>query len=130
MFTEEEIAYLGSQGLARLATVSETGQPDAVAVAYEFDGQHFWVGGPGDSVAKTRKFQNVRAGNHQVALVVDDLVSYDPFIARAMRIYGVAEEDTERSGWYLRITPTTTWSWNLAGEPVGETWYEANRTEH
>jgi pyridoxamine 5'-phosphate oxidase family protein len=22
------------------------------------------------------------------------------------------------------------WSWNLAGEPAGERWYEANRTVH
>lgn len=130
MFTEEELAYLGTQGMARLATVSADGQPDAVAVAYQFDGQHFWVGGPGESVAKTRKFRNVRAGNEKVALVIDDLVSFDPFVARQMRVYGVAAESHDLPGQYLRIIPTTSWSWNLAGDPVGETWYEAHRTEH
>ncbi|WET80216.1 hypothetical protein P3102_02890 [Amycolatopsis sp. QT-25] len=45
-FTEEEIAYLRSQPLARFATLSEDGeQPDVVPLAFEFDGTHFWVGG-------------------------------------------------------------------------------------
>lgn len=33
-------------------------------------------------------------------------------------------------GHYLKITPTTSWSRNLDGAPVGETRYEAHRTEH
>jgi pyridoxamine 5'-phosphate oxidase family protein len=31
---------------------------------------------------------------------------------------------------YIRITPTLSWSWNMAGEPVGQTWYQARRTIH
>jgi pyridoxamine 5'-phosphate oxidase family protein len=134
-FTEEEIAYLRSQPLARVATRSADGQPDVVPVAFEFDGDFFWIGGSGPTVAHTRKFRNVLAGNHQVALVIDDMVSFDPFIARGIRIYGVAEEPVERVGMvgpglYARITPTISWSWNLAGNPVGDTWYESRRTAH
>jgi pyridoxamine 5'-phosphate oxidase family protein len=44
-FTEQEIAYLQSQGLGRLATVGADGQPDVVPVAVEFDGTFLWVGG-------------------------------------------------------------------------------------
>ena len=33
-------------------------------------------------------------------------------------------------GLYSRITPTVSWSWNLAGEPAGERWYDAKRTVH
>lgn len=132
-FTDEEIAYLRSQPLARFATVSADGQPDVVPVAFEFDGTFFWVGGPGPT--GTRKFRNVRAGNQKVTLVIDDLVSFNPFIARCIRIYGRAEQPVERDGMtgpgvYLRITPTISWSWNLAGEPAGDTWYEARRTVH
>jgi pyridoxamine 5'-phosphate oxidase family protein len=29
-----------------------------------------------------------------------------------------------------RITPALSWSWNMAGEPVGQTWHEARRTIH
>lgn len=134
-FTAEEIAYLRSQPLARFATLGPDGQPDVVPLAFEFDGRYFWVGGAGRSVLDTRKFRNVRAGNHKVALVVDDLVSLDPFITRCVRVYGHAEQPFERVGLvgpgsYIRITPTVSWSWNLAGEPVGATWYEARRTSH
>ncbi|MFI6295360.1 PPOX class F420-dependent oxidoreductase [Nonomuraea sp. NPDC050790] len=133
-FTDEESAYLRSQSLARLATLGSGDQPDVMPVAYEFDGAHFWVGG-GQSVVNTRKFRNVAAGRAKVALVVDDLPSLDPFVARGIRVYGMAEQPFERTGMvgpgvYLRITPTTSWSWNLAGEPVGETWYPSRRAVH
>ena len=134
-FSDEEIAYLSSQPLARLATVNANGQPDVVPVAFELDGPHIWVGGVGAEVAHTRKFRNIGAGRSQVSLVVDDLVSLHPFIARAMRIYGDAEPPIERVGMvgpglYSRIIPTVSWSWNLAGEPAGERWYDARRTVH
>jgi pyridoxamine 5'-phosphate oxidase family protein len=134
-FTDEEIAYLRSQPLARLATLSGDGQPDVVPVAYEFDGTHFWIGGAGEQVLRTRKFRNIGPGGAKVALVVDDMVSFEPFVARGVRVYGVAEGPVERAGMvgpgiYTRITPTVSWSWNLAGEPVGDTWYESRRAEH
>jgi pyridoxamine 5'-phosphate oxidase family protein len=134
-FTNEEIAYLRSQPIARLATIGPDAQPDAVPVGFEFDGTDFWVGGSGDSVLRTRKFRNIEAGYQKVALVVDDLVSFDPFIARGIRVYGDADGPVERmgmvgSGFYLRITPRISWSWNMAGEPVGDTWYESRRASH
>src|SRR3982074_137977 len=134
-FTDEEIAYLKSQPIARVATNSAGGQPDVVPLAFEFDGTFFWVGGSGASVVHTRKFRNIRAGNQKVALVIDDLASFDPFIARSIRIYGFADQPVERDGIvgpgiYIRITPTISWSWNMAGEPAGDTWYEPRRTVH
>jgi pyridoxamine 5'-phosphate oxidase family protein len=134
-FTEEEIAYLRSQPLARMATVDADGQPDVVPVGLEVDGTYLWVGGSGPSFSRTQKVRNVEAGNRNVALVVDDLVSFDPFIARGIRIYGVAKPPVERVGMigpglYLRITPSVSWSWNLAGEPAGDTWYPSSRTVH
>jgi pyridoxamine 5'-phosphate oxidase family protein len=133
-FTDEEIAYLRSQPLGRLATLGAGGQPDVVPVAVEVDGPFLWVGG-GATVRGTRKFRNIASGNHKVALVVDDLVSIEPFIARGIRVYGDAEQPFERIGMvgpgtYLRITPTVSWSWNLAGEPAGDTWYPSNKTVH
>jgi len=115
MFTEKEIAYLKSQILTRLATVSETGQPDAVAVGFEFDGQHFYIGGY--DLPTTRKYKNIAAGHIQVALVIDDLASVNPWSPRGIRIYGTAEivEHTGRMGpgEYLRITPSVSWSGNI-----------------
>ncbi|MBE1497639.1 pyridoxamine 5'-phosphate oxidase family protein [Amycolatopsis lexingtonensis] len=134
-FTAEEIAYLRSQPLARVATLGAGGQPDLVPLAFEFDGEAFWVGGVGAAVLATRKFRNVGAGRRRVALLVDDLVSMQPFIARAIRVYGEADEPVERTGLvgpghYARVTPRVSWSWNMAGEPVGETWYEPRRAVH
>ncbi|MFG1707495.1 pyridoxamine 5'-phosphate oxidase family protein [Nonomuraea sp. M3C6] len=57
-FTDEELAYLRSQPLARVATLGADGQPDVVPLAFEYDG------------------------------------------------------------------------WNMAGEPVGDTWYESRRAVH
>ncbi|MEO3792846.1 PPOX class F420-dependent oxidoreductase [Nonomuraea sp. B10E15] len=134
-FTDEEIAYLRSQPLARLATLSRDDQPDVVPVAFEFDGTCFWVGGSGQDVLRTRKFRNLEAGHLKVALVVDDMVSFDPFVARGVRVYGEAERPVERMGMvgpglYARITPTVSWSWNMAGEPVGGAWYPSRRAVH
>ena len=133
-FTDEELEYLRSQPLARLATLGEGEQPDVMPLAFEFDGSYFWVGG-GATVLATRKMRNAAAGRSKVALVIDDLVSFEPFIVRGIRVYGESEPPVERvgligPGHYLRITPTISWSWNLAGEPVGDTWYETQRTEH
>jgi pyridoxamine 5'-phosphate oxidase family protein len=133
-FSDEEIEYLRSHGTGRLATVGADDQPDVVPVAVEFDGSVFWVGG-GATVIRTRKFRNVAAGHHKVSLVIDDLPSFDPFIARGIRIYGDADQPFERVGMvgpgtYMRITPRISWSWNMASEPVGETWYESTRTVH
>ena len=38
-FTDQEVAYLRSQRLARLATVAPDGQPDVVPVGFEFERQ-------------------------------------------------------------------------------------------
>lgn len=119
-FTEEELTYLKSQALARIATVGPAGQPDVVPVGFEYDGRYFYVGGV--DPARSRKVLNVRAGREQVALVIDDLLSVDPWFPRFLRVYGTAEV-VERSGMfgagvYLRITPTTSWSWHLDGQPL------------
>lgn len=118
-FSQEEIGYLRSQRLARIATVDPDGQPDVAPVGFEFDGTHLYVGGIDPT--KTRKFRNVRAGNPKVAIVIDDLVSTDPWTPRYLRIYGEAEL-IERQGQfgtapYMKITPTLSWSFNLDGQP-------------
>lgn len=115
MFTEKEIDYFKLQRLARLATVAPDGQPDVAPVGYEFDGQYFYVAGRNPD--NTRKYRNLRQGNHKVALVMDDLESVQPWRPRGIRIYGTAEF-VERDGQfghktYMRITPNTSWSWGI-----------------
>ena len=116
-FSDQEVAYLRSQRLARLATVAPDGQPDVVPVGFEFDGRYLYVGGL--DPARTRRIRNVQAGNTKVALVIDDLASVRPWSPRYLRIYGTAEL-VERPGQFgqgpsMQITPTISWSFNLDG---------------
>ena len=69
MFSEKEIAYLKSQRLARIATVSDTLQPDVAPAGFEFDGVYFYIGGLQQT--RTNKYKNVVGGNNKVDLVVD-----------------------------------------------------------
>jgi pyridoxamine 5'-phosphate oxidase family protein len=130
-FSAEELAYLKSQPVATLATVGTDGRPDASPVGFEYDGTYLWVGGI--NALKTRKFRNVGAGNTKVTLLVDDLPSTDPWTPRYLRIYGEAElvehEGRFGPGTYLRIAPTTSWSFNLEAQPLASG-VSTHRTEH
>jgi pyridoxamine 5'-phosphate oxidase family protein len=115
MFSEPEVEYLKSQNLARIATVSDQLQPDVAPVVYEFDGEHFYIGGKEQT--KTNKYQNVQRGNRKVALVVDDLESVQPWKPRGIKLYGTAEIEEREGrlgkGEYLKIKPERYWSWGI-----------------
>jgi pyridoxamine 5'-phosphate oxidase family protein len=129
-FSEKEIEYLKSQRLARIATAAteslseESMQPDVVPVGFDFDGDHFYVGGM--SILKSRKYKNVLK-NNKVALVIDDLKTVDPWDPRGIRIHGTADIVTRKEGYmegtshseaiYIRIKPKKKWSWGI-DEPV------------
>jgi len=115
MFSEQELAYLQTQRLARLATVDASGQPTVDAVGFSLDGGQVLIGA--HSPVLTRKYKNVLASNTQVALIVDDLASVQPWRPRGIKIHGTAEV-VERSGHfgpgsYIVITPTISWSWGI-----------------
>ncbi|MEU5698521.1 PPOX class F420-dependent oxidoreductase [Streptomyces aurantiacus] len=133
-FTEEEITYIHSQRLARIATVSADGQPDLTPVTFEFDGRHFYIGGYNPT--NTRRARNVRSGNHKVAFVIDDLASTQPWSPRYLRLYGTAELVTRptRTGEHqiLKVTPVTSWSMNLSGTWSADSAYQPHpsKTHH
>lgn len=111
MFTEKEIAYIHSQHLARLATVSSSGQTDVAPVGFRFDGKTFFI--TGFDITKTFKYKNVKAGNDKVSLVIDDLASVQPWVARGIKIHGTAEivEGDGRAS--LILNPKRLWSWGV-----------------
>ena len=120
MFSKPEVKYLKSQRLTRIATVSKSGQPDVVPVSFEFDGTHFWVGSHSQDIfRRTKKYKNVKGRSNLVSLVVDDLVSVDPWRPRMIRIYGTARVEDHSGmfgpGKYLRITPKVSWSFGIEG---------------
>jgi pyridoxamine 5'-phosphate oxidase family protein len=115
MFDERERDYLAGQRLARLATVSTAGQPDADSVGFEFDGERFFIGGR--RLTASRKYKNIAAGNRLVSLIVDDAASVDPWRPRGIKLHGTAEivqrDGRFGPGDYIAITPAVSWSWGL-----------------
>lgn len=129
IFTQNEIEYLKSQRLARIATAASTQQegsvqPDVVPVGFDFDGEYLYVGGM--NLLKSTKFRNVLK-NNKVAIVADDLKSIDPWDPRGIRVYGSADIVTRQGGYmentdqpnpqYIRVNPKKKWSWGVE-EPV------------
>lgn len=97
IFTAAEIAYLQSQPLGRLATVGPGGWPHVAPVGVFYDPQADAVvvaGHEGTGFGTSRMFRDVLA-NPQVAYVVDDLASVDPWLPRGIEIRGTAEAFTE-----------------------------------
>ena len=125
ILTEAERAYLQSQPLARLATVDGAGAPQNNPVGAFLDEQTGDIIIGGHAMGASRKFRNVQRNGH-VALVVDDLVSRDPWTVRGLEIRGtaVALEDVDppvpfMSREVIRITPTWVTSWGVDPEAPG-----------
>jgi pyridoxamine 5'-phosphate oxidase family protein len=118
--TDAERAYLHSQTLGRLATVDERGAPQnsPVGVFLDDDTDEIVVGGYG--MGQTRKYRNVERANPNVALVVDDVASRDPWRPRGIELRGtavaLADVDPPSRGMsreVLRITPTWIVTWGV-----------------
>lgn len=122
MFSDEELAFLRSQWLARLATVASDGQPTVDAVGFQFDGERFFIGG--HNLPGSRKYRNIVAGNHKVALIADDVAATDPWTPRGIKVHGVAEivarDGMFGTGDYFAVTPTVSWSWGIVAPAFGE----------
>ncbi|HMD78733.1 MAG TPA: PPOX class F420-dependent oxidoreductase [Nitrososphaerales archaeon] len=112
-FTEEEAAFLAENFLGRVATVSLSGQPHVVPVAYKFDGKTITFGGW--NLEKSLKFRNMMS-NQKVAFVVDEIVSTRPWRVRGLEVRGRAEPIRGSEGVTgVRIIPVNIRSWGLKG---------------
>ena len=121
-FSEKEISYLRGQRLGRLATVGSDGSPHVVPVGFRLDaeGNAIEVGGHG--LSRSKKWRDLQA-KPQVALVVDDLASVNPWTPRGVEVRGRAElHDTGGEkfgpGWdtaWIRILPRRIVSWGIEG---------------
>ena len=117
--TEAEIAYLESQPLGRLATVSPDGTPQVKPVGFRYDPDLRVIDIGGHALAASTKYRNVAAGS-RASLVVDDLVSRQPWVVRGMEIRGDAEAlDGQEpmlpgfSGQRIRIHPQRVITWGI-----------------
>jgi pyridoxamine 5'-phosphate oxidase family protein len=64
------------------------GIPDVAPVDFDFDGRFFYIGGM--NITKTTKYRNIMKNNN-VALVIDDLKTVNPWDTRGIKIQGIAE---------------------------------------
>jgi pyridoxamine 5'-phosphate oxidase family protein len=94
-FTDAEIDYLNSQRIGRIATVGPDGRPHVIPVGVFLDPEtHTIVVSGAADVAASKKFRDARR-RPDVALVVDDLASVDPWTPRGIEIRGRAETHTD-----------------------------------
>jgi pyridoxamine 5'-phosphate oxidase family protein len=85
-----DIAYLDSQLLGRLATTGADGRPHVVPVAFRYNPELGTIDTGGFHVSTTKKWRDVQA-NPWAAIVIDDLVTVDPWTPRMLEIRGRAE---------------------------------------
>lgn len=95
IFTAAELDYLDNQPLGRLATVGADGAPHVTPIGVFLDREsHTIVIGSTGEMAASKKFRDARA-HPEVAIVVDDLASMDPWTPRGVEIRGRAEAHSD-----------------------------------
>jgi pyridoxamine 5'-phosphate oxidase family protein len=131
VFTPQEIDYLQSQRLARIATVGSNNQPHVVPVSFRYNPSTDTIDISGHGFVRRKKWRDV-GQNPRVAVVVDDIASLDPWTVRGIEIRGEAERlmaggEAVNPGFdaaMFRITPKRIASWGInpaadAREPTG-----------
>ncbi len=115
-FTEQELAYIRSQRLGRLATVSPDGYPQNAPVGFRYNADMDAIEISSFNMSRSKKFRNVQTNPH-VAFVIDDVLP--PWQPRGVEIRGTAEaieqhdpsRNTDTS--FIRITPRQIIGWGI-----------------
>jgi pyridoxamine 5'-phosphate oxidase family protein len=119
-FTDREIEYLSErppERLGRIATVGKDGTPHVVPVGWRFNREDDAIDVGGMALAQTKKFRDVRRSG-RASIVIDDLVSVDPWQPRGIEVRGRAEAiDGDRPR--IRIHPERIVSWGLESNEFG-----------
>lgn len=97
-FKPDEIAFLNSADLGRLATVQRDGTVQNSPVGFTYNDALGTIDISGYHMSQSQKFRNI-GSNNTVAFVVDDIVSRDPWRVRCLEIRGTAEQaETDAPG--------------------------------
>lgn len=127
LFTPAEADYIKSQPLCRIATVGANQQPHVTPVGFRYnaDTDTFDIGGA-YGFATRKRWKDVEQ-NPQVAIVIDDVASVDPWTVRGIEIRGTVEL-MQTGGETLfvgaepqmfHITPKRIVSWGIEGHAYG-----------
>jgi pyridoxamine 5'-phosphate oxidase family protein len=121
VFTQSELEYLGErqpERLGRIATVGKDGTPHVVPVGWRLDPELEAIEVRGINLARTKKFRDVRRSG-RASIVIDDLLSTDPWRPRGIEVRGrgeAIEGDRPR----IRIHPERIVSWGIESESVNQ----------
>jgi pyridoxamine 5'-phosphate oxidase family protein len=116
--TSAEIDYLQEQHLGRLATLQPDGSPQVKPVGFAYNPELGTIDVTGFRMSASQKFRNV-SRDGRAALVVDDIVSTQPWRVRFLEIRGTAEAVGSDDASVIRIRPTRILSFGIE-EPPGE----------
>ncbi|MCG5468331.1 PPOX class F420-dependent oxidoreductase [Micromonospora sp. LAH09] len=126
IFTADELEYLKSQRLGRLATIQPNGSIQNNPVVYWYNAEADCIDIGGRAMATTQKFKNV-AANGKASFVIDDVVSRRPWRVRGIEIRGHAEALIDQpvppeleflSPELIRIRPQRLFTWGLDPEQL------------
>lgn len=110
-FTRNEIEYLQSTLLGRLATVSRDGTPHITPVGFSYNDELDTVDIGGWNMESSKKYRDVTQTG-RAAFVADDLASTDPWRPRGVEIRGEAEAVEEPQP-LLRLHPRRIVAWGI-----------------
>jgi pyridoxamine 5'-phosphate oxidase family protein len=123
-FTEKEIEYLRGQRLGRVATAGTGAAPHVAPVGFRLNTEEGTIEIGGHGLSKSKKWRDLQV-NRQIAFVVDDLESVNPWTPRGIEIRGRAdlhdqggEERFGPGGWdsaWLAVVPQRIISWGIEG---------------
>ncbi len=118
-FSDQEIQYIQSQRLGRLATLGPDGAPHVVPNSVRYNPELGTLDLGGRDLSQTRKWRDI-ARDPRVAIVIDDVLP--PWVPRGVEVRGRAEQiaqgGTEAFGPHfapamIRIHPEKIVSWGL-----------------
>jgi pyridoxamine 5'-phosphate oxidase family protein len=116
-FTDGERAYLQERRLGRIATVGEDGTPHVVPVGWTYNPEHDSIDVGGMDFERTKKYRDARRSG-RAAIVIDDLLSTEPWVPRGVEVRGRAEAvDGDRP--LIRIHPERIVSWGIESREIG-----------
>ena len=126
VFTEDELAFLQSKRIGRLATSNAKGDLHVVPLRFKYNTDLDVVDLVGSDVGGTKKFRDVQATG-RAAFVVDDIEDHRP---RGLEIRGRAEAHSAGGGdlvegvgpTFIRLIPERVATWGIEGDtkyPVG-----------
>ncbi len=139
VFTEEEIEYLRSQALARIATVGPDGHPHVIPVTFRFNEELDTIDIGGIAFGEGKKWRDAKQ-NPKVTFLLDDTFgSGKDRQARALEVRGQAElHETGGSEinprfpnfapQFFRIRPKRIVSWGLDQAATGRGFQRNART--